>query len=69
MLKRDQLFTVKRLTPQLIERAVGVNARDGEETFDAYVQAGSTHLIFGMGTPWNFDVVKRLVAWRDKHSA
>jgi probable F420-dependent oxidoreductase len=54
--------------PQLIERAAGVNAKDGEETFDAYVKAGSTHLIFGMGTPWNFDVVKRLVAWRDKQA-
>jgi len=51
--------------PKEIERAAGTNANDSNETRDAIVKAGITHLIIGMQVPWNFDAVEKLVAWRD----
>ncbi len=36
---------------------------------DAYVIAGATHLIPGLGEPWDFDAVEDLVSWRDKRRA
>jgi alkanesulfonate monooxygenase SsuD/methylene tetrahydromethanopterin reductase-like flavin-dependent oxidoreductase (luciferase family) len=52
--------------PQEIERSCGTNKGDTEETLDAKVHAGITHLILGMGKPWDFDTLRRLVHWRDK---
>lgn len=51
--------------PQAIERYCGTNANDSDEARDALVKAGVTHLIMGMGVPWNFDAIKKLVAWRN----
>jgi hypothetical protein len=28
-----------------------------------------THMILGMGAPWDFAPVERMVAWRDKANA
>ena len=50
--------------PEEIEHAVG--APEDPAEFDAYVAAGATHLVLGMGVPWNFDTVAKLVKWRDK---
>ncbi len=50
--------------PAAIERTVLVNADDVEQ-LDAFVDAGATHLIMGMSSPWNFEAFKRLAAWRD----
>jgi hypothetical protein len=33
------------------------------------MKAGATHLIMGLGEPWDFDAVKDLVKWRDKYRA
>ncbi len=53
--------------PAEIERSVTTNP--GEEAqWDAFVDAGATHLILGLGAPFDLDPVKRLVAWRDNRS-
>src|SRR5581483_9075336 len=51
--------------PDEIERSAGTNRDHSDETRDSYVKAGVTHLILEIGTPWNFDAVKKLVRWRD----
>ena len=50
--------------PAEIERTVAF-FMDGMDKLDDYAAAGATHLILGMGEPWNFDAVERLVRWRD----
>jgi probable F420-dependent oxidoreductase len=47
--------------PAEIERSV--SPRQGEE-LDAYVEAGATHLIFGMGEPWDYKKIEEALAWR-----
>jgi probable F420-dependent oxidoreductase len=58
--------------PDEIERCCGTGGADRDETRDAYVKAGATHLILGMserpGEPWNFNLVKHLVRWRDQRN-
>lgn len=51
--------------PNDIERSVETKPDDSDEKRDAYIQAGASHLILGLGTPWKFDAVKKLVSWRD----
>jgi len=53
--------------PLEIERSCATQkfATDGQR--DKYLKAGATHLILGMDEPWDFDAVKDLVRWRDKH--
>jgi probable F420-dependent oxidoreductase len=51
--------------PQEIERSAGTNADDSDEHRDALVKAGVTHLIMGMGAPWNFAAIEKLVRWRN----
>lgn len=55
--------------PKEIERSCGVNKQATEETLDALVKVGATHMIFGMGSPWDFDTVQNLLRWRDKRLA
>ncbi len=51
--------------PAAIERTVAISAEDIPGNLDAFVAAGATHFILGMGEPWNYDLVAELVAWRD----
>lgn len=51
--------------PASIQRTVALQGLEDLDLLDAYVEAGATHLILGMGAPWNFDHVERLVNWRD----
>lgn len=51
--------------PQEIELSAGTNADSTDEQRDAAVNAGITHLILGMGAPWDFKAVENLVRWRD----
>jgi alkanesulfonate monooxygenase SsuD/methylene tetrahydromethanopterin reductase-like flavin-dependent oxidoreductase (luciferase family) len=51
--------------PKEIERSAGTNADDSNQTRDAILRTGVTHLILGMGAPWNFEAVEKLVSWRD----
>jgi probable F420-dependent oxidoreductase len=47
-----------------IERTVLINANEVSDV-DAYVEAGATHIIVGLGTPYDLDPVFQLVAARD----
>lgn len=49
--------------PQEIERSVSFNAGD-LDNLQAFLDAGATHLILGMGAPWDFEAVQKLVQWR-----
>ncbi len=51
--------------PKEIERCAGTNKDDGDEKRDASVKIGVTHLILGIGAPWDFSAVEKLVKWRD----
>lgn len=51
--------------PADIERTASVQADDIPGNLDAFAKAGATHLILGIGTPWNFKLVEQLVGWRD----
>jgi probable F420-dependent oxidoreductase len=48
--------------PKEIERSVSP-AKDA--SLDAYVEAGVTHFIFGMGDPWDFGPAEAALRWRD----
>lgn len=50
--------------PAEIERSVSIREPD-LDNLDAFIDAGATHFILGMGEPWNFSAVERLVRWRD----
>jgi probable F420-dependent oxidoreductase len=51
--------------PKEIERSCGTDTNASDEVHDSYLQAGITHLIMGLGTPWDWKAVERLVKWRD----
>ena len=51
--------------PSEIERSVSPR---GDEDLDSYLAAGATHIILGMGEPWDFEKVKQVLAWRDSHN-
>jgi probable F420-dependent oxidoreductase len=53
--------------PKEIERTAGTNGNHTNEVRDSLVQAGISHLILGMGVPWDFSAVEKLVRWRDSH--
>lgn len=50
--------------PAEIERTVCPSESE-LDSLDAYVRAGATHFILGMGAPWDMTPLKKLVAWRD----
>ena len=52
--------------PQEIEHACGAPRNADPAQLDAYLKAGATHFILGMGLPWNFDAVAKLVKWRNE---
>ncbi len=56
--------TFKR-NPADIERTASISTDDVPGQLDAFANAGATHLILGMGEPWNFKLVEQLVRWRD----
>lgn len=55
--------------PQEIEHAVGAPGDSNPAQLDAYLKAGATHFILGMGIPWNFDALAELLKWRDEKRA
>jgi probable F420-dependent oxidoreductase len=50
--------------PAEIERSVLISGGD-VQALDTFRDAGATHIIFGMGEPWDFGAVETLVRWRD----
>jgi probable F420-dependent oxidoreductase len=55
--------------PSAIERCCGTQKDDSDETRDGFLKAGVSHLILGMGAPWDFKAIENLVKWRNKHTA
>jgi probable F420-dependent oxidoreductase len=53
--------------PTAIERTVGIDASEVAAA-DRYAAAGATHLIVGMGPPFDGTAVEQLVAWRDRRN-
>ncbi len=51
--------------PAAIERTISIRAEDVPGNLDAFAEAGATHLILGMGEPWNLSLAEELVAWRE----
>ncbi len=60
----DQWCAELGRNPQEIERTCSTNAPASDAERDGLLKAGATHLIMGMGAPWDWDAVRRLVAWR-----
>lgn len=54
--------------PAAIERTVSVDEED-LDNLDAFVEAGASHIILGMGDPWDYTQVERLVRWRERATA
>jgi probable F420-dependent oxidoreductase len=52
--------------PEEIERTADARRNANAAELDAYVRAGATHFILGMGAPWDFTALSRLVKWRDE---
>ncbi|NJN17805.1 MAG: LLM class F420-dependent oxidoreductase [Oscillochloris sp.] len=48
--------------PQEIERSVSPRSDDD---LNGYVEAGATHIIFGMGEPWDFGPIEKALKWRE----
>jgi probable F420-dependent oxidoreductase len=48
--------------PKEIERSVSPR---GDESMDAYLEAGATHIILGLGEPWDYDAVEKALRWRE----
>jgi probable F420-dependent oxidoreductase len=49
--------------PEAIERTAYIGGRDLGR-LDEYVEAGATHLIYGLGPPFHQEPIDRLLAWR-----
>jgi probable F420-dependent oxidoreductase len=50
--------------PAAIERSISISAKD-VANLDTFVAAGANHIILGMGEPWDFEAVTRMVSWRN----
>jgi probable F420-dependent oxidoreductase len=48
--------------PHEIERSVSPRP---DESLDTYVEAGASHIIFGMGEPWDYARVEQALRWRE----
>jgi probable F420-dependent oxidoreductase len=51
--------------PSAIERTVLVDEPEEVDRTDDFVRAGATHLIVGLGAPFDLDIARRLIARRD----
>ena len=55
--------------PDEIEHATEVRSSSSEADWEAYVDAGATHLLMAGGdSPWDFHDMERLARWRDKRN-
>ncbi len=53
--------------PSEIERTISLNRdNDMPNNLDAYLEAGATHFILGMGVPADYNQIEQLVNWRNK---
>jgi len=51
--------------PAQITRTVSIRGKDIPGNLDAFAEAGASYFILGLGEPWNYDLVRELVRWRD----
>ena len=51
--------------PADIERTVHLNDSVDLAELDAFAAAGATHFILGLGDPWDYDRVEKLLTWRE----
>lgn len=51
--------------PAAIQRTVSIDKKDVPGNLDAFAEAGATYFILGLGEPWDYDLVEKLVNWRD----
>jgi probable F420-dependent oxidoreductase len=54
--------------PKKIERTVVITDLTLIDQLDDYVAAGATHLILGLGEPWDFDALEKVVTWRQENA-
>jgi probable F420-dependent oxidoreductase len=52
--------------PAAIERTVHLNDNVDLAELDAFAAAGATHLIIGLGDPWDYGLVEKLLSWRER---
>ncbi|MGH2508220.1 MAG: LLM class F420-dependent oxidoreductase [Ktedonobacteraceae bacterium] len=55
--------------PNAIERCCGTQKDASDADRDALLKAGATHLILGLGAPWDFKAAENLVKWRDQRNS
>ena len=53
--------------PAAIERTVLLDAR-GLDHLDDFVAQGATHLLYGLGAPWDLAPIERMLAWRNRRA-
>jgi probable F420-dependent oxidoreductase len=51
--------------PKQVERTVLVVDHKLLDRLDEFVEAGATHMIVGLGEPWNFEAVEKALEWRE----
>jgi len=54
--------------PEAIERTVMIGTGD-LDTMDTFLDAGATHIIYGLDAPFDFAPIEKMIAWRDSHNA
>ncbi len=55
--------------PKEIEKSILLTDPNLASQLDAYLEAGVTHFIFGLGTPFDFEFLEKALAWRDAKNA
>jgi probable F420-dependent oxidoreductase len=65
----DNWCTKVGRNPHEIERSISLPRSVSISQLEAYVQAGATHIIAEVDTPWNFDFLRTLVRWRNERSS
>ncbi len=55
--------------PNEIEKSILLTDPSLASNLDAYLEAGITHFIFGLGTPFDFDAIRPVLSWRDSKNS
>ena len=65
LLEKSNKELANLFLPILNQKNVSVEQKDVPDNLDAFTEVGATHIILGMGEPWDYSVVEKLVDWRD----
>lgn len=55
--------------PAEIERTVHISPEDISSNLDAFAAAGAQHFILGMGEPWDYQLIEKLISWRNRYES